>query len=432
MVASGICLIRIILPNFFIRRCYLVLLLVLINCLVTEIHANYPWYYGAEQYYRKKAKVSTKKCSYSLVINEVKAQDCPQIMQKLQPHTRHSDIVSDNINYNDEIMQKLKKLNHLEKKLFSAEKRMETTEALLKAKLMNASKQGIRMKNMEKKMQKYQQMLRNMEQKMLEVMVNVGEVNIMLDKRLPTRGHLHSKKIDVESAPKVRKCQGIGANYTNLKDCQQAFLRGHRESGVYYITPLYAACPIPVWCDMETPGGGWTVLSRRMDGSCSFFHDWKTYRNGFCDITREFWLGNDNIFLLSQQDNYRLRVDLWDFKGSRVYAEYEVFYIDGERDNYRLHVGNYSGTAGDAFAKHNNIQFSTADRDNDAWDGYHCAKEWHAGWWYNNCWFAYLTGPYFNHTDVEFRGISWNEWKHEQLMKAEMKITPILSFKIKP
>lgn len=38
-----------------------------------------------------------------------------------------------------------------------------------------------------------------------------------------------------------------------------------------------------------------------------------------------------------------MRVDLWDFYDSRVYSEYRTFRVEGERDGYRLTVGNYTG-----------------------------------------------------------------------------------------
>ena len=209
-----------------------------------------------------------------------------------------------------------------------------------------------------------------------------------------------------------------------VTDCEDVYLNGHSYSGVYYITPLYTNCPIPVYCDMDTPPGGWMVIQRRLDGQTNFNRNWDAYRTGFGDVTAEYWLGLDNMFLITNQLHYKLRVDLWDFYGSRVYGEYLHFRIDGARDQYRLHLSNHSGTAPDGLSNHNRVRFSTNDKDNDGAPNYHCAREWGAGWWFNNCWFVILNGPYYNNTDVKYRGISWNDWKTEQLRETEMKIRP--------
>lgn len=193
---------------------------------------------------------------------------------------------------------------------------------------------------------------------------------------------------------------------------------------MYYVTSLYTYCPVPVYCDMDTPPGGWLLIQRRQDASVNFNRKWHEYRVGFGDVNGEFWLGNDNLFLLTNQFHYKLRVDLWDFYGSRVYAEYRHFHVDGQRDKYKLHLANHSGTAPDGLGEHDGILFSTPDHDNDQWEEYHCAKEWSSGWWFSNCWFVILNGLWHNTTEVKYRGISWNEWKPEQLKKVEMKIRP--------
>ena len=97
-------------------------------------------------------------------------------------------------------------------------------------------------------------------------------------------------------------------------------------------------CPIPVYCDMTTPDSGWTVFQRRRDGGTDFNRNWEEYRRGFGDVNKDFWLGNSALFMLTNQKAYKLRVDMWDFFGSRVFAEYEHFKVEGERDSYTLRV----------------------------------------------------------------------------------------------
>ena len=52
-----------------------------------------------------------------------------------------------------------------------------------------------------------------------------------------------------------------------------------------------------------------------------------------------------------------------------MYAKYGKFNIGNEQTQYRLEVGSYSGTARDSLTYHNNMTFTTKDRDNDMDDG---------------------------------------------------------------
>ena len=120
-----------------------------------------------------------------------------------------------------------------------------------------------------------------------------------------------------------------------------------------------------VYCDMRTDGGGWTVFQRRQDGSVDFYRGWNDYKSGFGQLTAEFWLGNDKIHRLTAARPSSLRVELEDWNGVRVFAKYGKFKIGDEQVKYRLEVGSYSGTAGDSLTYHNNMAFSTQNRDND-------------------------------------------------------------------
>lgn len=49
----------------------------------------------------------------------------------------------------------------------------------------------------------------------------------------------------------------------------------------------------------------------------NFNRDWTDYKNGFGDPTKEFWMGNENIYMLTSNDEYMLRIEMEDFEGNR-------------------------------------------------------------------------------------------------------------------
>ncbi|XP_051238914.1 uncharacterized protein LOC127353612 [Dicentrarchus labrax] len=201
------------------------------------------------------------------------------------------------------------------------------------------------------------------------------------------------------------------------RDCSDLLLRGETKSGVYTVTPDLRSRSFQVFCDMELEGGGWTLLQRRQDGSVSFNRTWAEYRSGFGELDGgEFWLGNNLIHLLTRDRDIALRVELEDFDGVMEYAEYEQFRVASERMRYRLTVGGYSGTAGDAlrFSKtydHNNRAFTTPDRDHDRYPSGNCGAYYSSGWWFDACMAANLNGRYYVGKYKGVRdGIFWGTW----------------------
>ena len=210
----------------------------------------------------------------------------------------------------------------------------------------------------------------------------------------------------------------------DARDCSG--YKGKRKSGIYTINPD-GKQSFRVFCDMQTGSGGWTVIQRRTDGTMDFFKNWFEYKLGFGTVDKEFWLGNEKIHRLTKRGNTMIRFDLEDVSGNKVFAEYKVFYIDGESDNYKVHVTTYSGTAGDSFSGTNGMQFSTKDRDNDIYNG-NCATQFHGAWWYSNCHASNLNGKYLHglhksHAD----GINWLTFKghYYSLKSTEIKVRPV-------
>ena len=114
------------------------------------------------------------------------------------------------------------------------------------------------------------------------------------------------------------------------------------QNGVYSIDPDGLGS-FNVSCDMTTDEGGWTVFQRRQDGSVDFYRNWTDYKNGFGNMSGEFWLGLYKINLLTKNNDTELRVDLEDFYGGKRYAKYSKFVVEDENENYKLTVGGYKG-----------------------------------------------------------------------------------------
>ena len=126
-----------------------------------------------------------------------------------------------------------------------------------------------------------------------------------------------------------------------LKNCAKRHESGGTTSGVFKINPDDGNEAFNVFCDQTTAGGGWTVFQKRLNGSVDFFRNWTEYQQGFGDLSGEFWLGLDKIHRLTSQPNNKLRVELEDFEGNTVYAEYDIFAVADEDDNYKLSVDGF-------------------------------------------------------------------------------------------
>ena len=125
--------------------------------------------------------------------------------------------------------------------------------------------------------------------------------------------------------------------------CDALYKSGYTTTGVYTIDPDGQGA-FQVRCDMATtPGRGWTIFQRRVDGSEDFYRNWRDYKDGFGNLTGEYWLGLEKIHRLTASGENVLRVDLESFENETRYATFGTFSIANENDAYTLSIGQYTG-----------------------------------------------------------------------------------------
>lgn len=181
------------------------------------------------------------------------------------------------------------------------------------------------------------------------------------------------------------------------RDCRAAYIRGRKRSGLYLIRPLF--CPLlVVYCEMDYDGGGWTVLHRNQPKQKTpWSRVWGDYKKGFGNLLGSHWIGNEYMHLLTRQNAFSVRFVFEDSTGKIRHVDYHSFQVDDESTGYALRVGNYTGDAPDALTTmgetgiHDNMRFSTQDKDNDRRADTNCALNHAGGWWYDNCYSALLT-----------------------------------------
>ncbi|KAH8260262.1 hypothetical protein KR026_008543, partial [Drosophila bipectinata] len=175
----------------------------------------------------------------------------------------------------------------------------------------------------------------------------------------------------------------------------------------------------------------WTVIQRRMDGSVNFNRSWTEYKDGFGNLTGEFFIGLEKLYQITQSGQYELLISLGKVDGFRDFVRYDNFKIGSEENSYPLQsIGRpTAGGAGDYLKYNWKNKFSTYDRDNDFAIG-SCATEHGGGWWFGACGYSSLNGRFYKDGKIKNRlyGITWGMWATQDhtvsLTFVEMMIRP--------
>ncbi|XP_059169813.1 techylectin-5B-like [Physella acuta] len=161
--------------------------------------------------------------------------------------------------------------------------------------------------------------------------------------------------------------------------------------------------------------------SSRTKPPTDFHQYWSNYKDGFGDVSGDFWLGNDLISKLTLNGYTDLRIDI-KYTKNQYYALYRNFTVGNETTKYQMSYSSFEGNVTDGLRDHNGMNFSTKDKDNDQWQEGNCVSSHTGGWWFNNCLTANLNGVW---ASKEFgKGVHWENVTslHESLEYTEMKL----------
>ena len=56
----------------------------------------------------------------------------------------------------------------------------------------------------------------------------------------------------------------------------------------------------------------------------NFNRDWHDYKYGFGNPDQEVWLGNENVYLLTDAEDHELRIELADYEGNIRYFNFHI------------------------------------------------------------------------------------------------------------
>ena len=228
----------------------------------------------------------------------------------------------------------------------------------------------------------------------------------------------------VDACPIVTSTNG---SCCEVKSNEFKFSTTSLKSRVCNITNFCGDCEEAAegYCDAFSDGGGWLVVQRRQDGSVDFNRGWVEYEEGFGSLTGEFWYGLRPLHCLTNQGQWKLRIDFTFTNGTKSYLSYNNFAVGPANSQYQLSISGFTGITTDPFDSGqdiNGMKFTTKDKDNDQWSSNNCAIKGQGGnaggWWYRSCSYANL-----NH-----------KYKHNQviLLNREFHPLPFIEIKIKP
>jgi len=147
-------------------------------------------------------------------------------------------------------------------------------------------------------------------------------------------------------------------------------------------------------CIDSSDQDGWILLQQRNVGATSNDDNifarmkWNNYRDGFEDPGIAYWYGLQKMHEKTSSGRWKVAL-VYRCGGGDKCAVFNDFKIEGENEKFKLHVGAEVSRKGFQYRTldyHNDMAFTTSDRDNDRDNG-NCASNSHflGGWWFKYC-----------------------------------------------
>ncbi|OWF55453.1 Angiopoietin-related protein 4 [Mizuhopecten yessoensis] len=195
--------------------------------------------------------------------------------------------------------------------------------------------------------------------------------------------------LDFIGGPITCLTSGHWANSDTLRgcsDCRSLYDAGQVDVGAFNVTPN-SVNRMEVRCK-----NGWTIIHRRRYEGVDFrMQSWESYKNGFGARYDDYWIGLENLHILTQTDNEILFT--LDLGNNQIYTlQHNKFRVYNESTNYTMTVSKDFTCSRNmtqsflGFYESNNAAFSTIDKDNDRASFKSCVS-YNGPWWYNKrCW----------------------------------------------
>uniref|UniRef100_A0A7E5A163 Fibrinogen C-terminal domain-containing protein n=1 Tax=Panagrellus redivivus TaxID=6233 RepID=A0A7E5A163_PANRE len=238
--------------------------------------------------------------------------------------------------------------------------------------------------------------------------------------------------------------------YRPTRHCADLYVyHGIRDNGVYnvsigaiydaYSKDTFAGILTEVYCDMESDGGGWTLMSA---GNVSSDRNFDQYKNGFGDPHEQaVWLGLERLFLLTHQMQTSLRLTLERCPNATrpqltttcTYAQFKVYAANTQYAVYLPNYcqGNESSPNQDGWVDWPINEVGPAFQTYDMAPNYikPCIDIYHkAGWWFSrsSCGFVNLNGLRPKCADIgsDKQSYSYLTWRSETLEDAWLYLRP--------